>query len=121
MGPFYADLNIMQAENMQFGIFLRSAMQIGMITQADLATKAGISQGAISRYLNGKASPKAEELYRLVTALSVSMEWLLTGQGPSPVPQSGGVIKQARAEAERLARELSEAEKTARRLRKLLG
>jgi transcriptional regulator with XRE-family HTH domain len=64
---------------MQFGIFLKRAMQDLQVTQAELAARADVSQGAVSRYLNGKASPKAEELLRIAGALGVTMEWLLTG------------------------------------------
>ncbi len=109
---------------MQFGIFLREAMQSRNITQSDLATKAGVSQGAISRYMNGKASPKAEELHRLSTALGVTMEWLLTGDGPLAArasPGDGAAIKRVKSEAERLARLLGEAEDSLGRLRSFLG
>lgn len=68
---------------MQFGKNLAKALAEKGLTQAALAVEAGVSQGAISRYLNGKASPKAEELQRIAAVLLVPMEWLLTGQGPS--------------------------------------
>jgi transcriptional regulator with XRE-family HTH domain len=108
---------------MHFGIFLKTAMQSCKVTQAELATRSDVSQGAISRYLNGKASPKAEELLRISQALGVSMEFLLTGHGPQPrvVPAESGSLKSARAEAEKLARQLREAEGTAARLRSFLG
>jgi transcriptional regulator with XRE-family HTH domain len=113
-----------QAKSMHFGIFLKTAMQSCKVTQAELATRSDVSQGAISRYLNGKASPKAEELLRISQALGVSMEFLLTGAGPGP-PRAASVesgnLKLARSEAEKLARQLREAEGTAARLRSFLG
>jgi transcriptional regulator with XRE-family HTH domain len=114
---------IQQYENMQFGIFLREAMHIGNVTQAELAAKASLSQGAISRYLNGKASPKAEELLRIAAALGVSMEWLLTGKGDPPAKVGAGdraAIGRIKSEAERLARLLGEAESSLGRLRSFL-
>lgn len=110
---------------MHFGIFLKTAMQCGKVTQAELATKAAMSQGAISRYLNGKASPKAEELLRIAQALGVTMEYLLTGSGPAPPGASpvadGGTLKQVRAEVQRLAGHLDQAEASMAKLRSFLG
>ena len=74
---------------MHFGIFLKTAMQNCKVTQAELAAQSDVSQGAISRYLNGKASPKAEELLRISRALNVSMEQLLTGTSQSQTQSSG--------------------------------
>lgn len=109
---------------MHFGIFLKTAMLNCKVTQADLAAKSDVSQGAISRYLNGKASPKAEELLRISRALGVSMELLLTGQGQqqsqSPAAEAGS-IRQVKTEAERLARLLGEAEQSLSKLRSFLG
>lgn len=90
----------------------------------DLAAKAGMTPTAISRYRQGRI-PAAEELLALANALGVTMEWLLTGQGPSPAaPVRSGEppgLRQAKAAAERLARQLGEAEETARALRGFLG
>lgn len=46
------------------------------LTQMQLCDITKISQGAISDYLKGKSEPKAEALYRLSCAFSVTMEWL---------------------------------------------
>lgn len=46
------------------------------LTQMQLCEITKISQGAISDYLKGKSEPKAEALYRLSRAFSVTMEWL---------------------------------------------
>ena len=55
-------------------------MQARNFTQAQLAEAADTTQTTISRYLCGKASPKAEELFRISKVLGVSMEWLLSGE-----------------------------------------
>lgn len=52
------------------------------------------------------------------------MEYLLTGSGPAPpgsAPSGAGTIRSIRAEAEKLARQLTEAEATLSRLRSFLG
>ncbi|MBR1979206.1 MAG: helix-turn-helix transcriptional regulator [Akkermansia sp.] len=46
------------------------------LIQMQLCDIAKISQGAIIDYLKGKSEPKAEALYRLSRAFSVTMEWL---------------------------------------------
>lgn len=80
-------------------------MQDQKVTQAELAQRARVSQGAISRYLNRKAAPKAEELYRISMALGVTMEWLLTGEGARErIEVTLGEIRKAKE----LAKELTE-------------
>lgn len=69
---------------MQFPIFLRNAMDAKGYTQQQLAELAEVDQGSVSRYLRGKASPKASEIIRLAAALEVSTDWLLTGDEPGP-------------------------------------
>lgn len=49
-------------------------------TQMELAAKVGVSQAAVSNWLNGTI-PKGDQLWALATILDVSMEWLLTGEG----------------------------------------
>lgn len=97
-------------------------MQNSNITQADLSAASGVSQGAISRYLNGKAAPKADELLRISQVLKTSMEYLLTGQGPSPAPPlESGSLRELKAETHKLLRQLEAVEETAKRLRSFLG
>ena len=44
------------------------------MTQRDLSQASGVSQGTISKYINGKQVPKSRELYMISKALSVQME-----------------------------------------------
>ena len=44
------------------------------MTQRELCKLTGLSQGAISKYLNGKSEPKSRELRQISVALSVSMD-----------------------------------------------
>lgn len=91
---------------------------------ADLARITGLTPTAISRYRQGRV-PAAEELLRLSDALGVDMKWLLTGDGSGPRAPAGeasaGTLRGLKAEAEKLARQLGEAEATLARLRSFLG
>lgn len=62
-----------------FASTLRVTMASQGFTQLSLAKKTGIKQSAISTYCQGKGLPNVESLYLLSKALSVSMEFLLTG------------------------------------------
>ena len=84
-------------------------------TQAQLADACGIRQGNISHYMTGRQGPNAFQLHRLAASLGVTMEWLLTGDGPQASPpelrQPGKAstrkaIRDARAAIDRLESEL---------------
>lgn len=51
------------------------------MTQVDLARETGVSQAAVSNWLNGSV-PKGDQLLILTKAFGVTMDWLLTGKGP---------------------------------------
>jgi len=52
-------------------------------TQSDFAQRLGTTQASISRYLNGR-QPDRETLIRIAKRTGVSLDWLLTGNVPSP-------------------------------------
>lgn len=56
---------------------LQQAMDMRNLKAVDLCDKTNIPKGAISYYLNGKSTPKADRLYLLCKALDVSEAWLL--------------------------------------------
>ena len=58
---------------------IRELMQHKGLTQKDLADLVGISQPAISLYLQGRIPP-ADVLFRIAQLGNISMEWLLTGK-----------------------------------------
>ena len=69
----------MQDKNIGNAVFrerLAFLIKRDSLTQMQLCDITKISQGAISDYLKGKSEPKAEALYRLSRAFSVTMEWL---------------------------------------------
>ena len=56
---------------------LREAMNARGMKAVDLCEKTGIPKGAISYYLAGKSSPKADRVHLLSKALGVSEAWLM--------------------------------------------
>lgn len=51
------------------------------VNQASLASTIGVTQAAVSKWLNGSI-PKGDQLHRLARALLVRMEWLISGETP---------------------------------------
>ena len=58
---------------------IREIMRRKNMTQQQLSTLLGISQPAISLYLQGRMPP-ADILYQIAQLDNTSVEWLLTGQ-----------------------------------------
>ena len=56
---------------------LKKAMEIRSMKAVDLCEKTKIPKGAVSYYLSGKTTPKADRLYLLCKALDVSEAWML--------------------------------------------
>lgn len=56
---------------------LKKALEIRNMKAVDLVEKTGIPKGAVSYYLNGKSTPKADRLYLICKALDVSEAWML--------------------------------------------
>lgn len=56
---------------------LKQAMNIRNMKAVDLCEKTEIPKGAISYYLSGKSTPKADRLYLICKALDVSEAWML--------------------------------------------
>lgn len=56
---------------------LKEALTVRGMKAIELSEKADIPKGAISYYLSGKSSPKADRLNLISIALNVSEAWLL--------------------------------------------
>ena len=62
---------------------LREARRLGVLTQAELAARAGVSLITVTRLENevGEGNPRPETVRRLAKALDVDPAWLLFGDG----------------------------------------
>lgn len=52
------------------------------ISQKDLAMMIGVTESALSRYINNEREPKLEVLANLATALDTTVDYLTTGAKP---------------------------------------
>lgn len=52
------------------------------ISQKDLAAMVGVTESALSRYINNEREPKIEVLANLATALNTTIDYLTTGAKP---------------------------------------
>lgn len=52
------------------------------ITQKELAQMVGVTESALSRYINNEREPKLEVLANLATALDTTVDYLTTGAKP---------------------------------------
>lgn len=52
------------------------------IAQKDLAMMVGVTESALSRYINNEREPKVEVLANIATALDTTMDYLTTGVKP---------------------------------------
>ncbi len=76
--------------NIAPGFAERLHSAVGATPQAVVAKRAGISVGAMNKYLNG-SEPGGFKAARLAKALGVDLGWLLTGAG-SPNAAAGGYV-----------------------------
>lgn len=56
---------------------LKKALDIRGWKAVDLCERTGIPKGAISYYLSGRSTPKADRLYLICKALDVAEAWML--------------------------------------------
>lgn len=63
----------------KFTMNLKKLMIEREMTAADISRKTGITQAALSRYINGKRIPKINSVIKIAKALNVPIELLLKG------------------------------------------
>mgnify|MGYP001810835064 CR=1 FL=1 len=54
----------------------------GDLSQAEAATKIGVNKTLLGKYERGESVPGADALTQIRRGLDVSVDWLLTGDGP---------------------------------------
>lgn len=72
------------AIQMSFPDRLTMAIEACEITQEKLASLIGVTQAAISQWLNDERKPTSETIHKLAKALGVSESWLEEGKGQTP-------------------------------------
>ncbi|RMF60502.1 MAG: helix-turn-helix domain-containing protein [Calditrichaeota bacterium] len=82
----------MELDRKKVGERISRIMQAAGMNQQQLATHLGISQPAVSLYLQGRIPPP-EVLYQLALLGNTSMEWILTGKEERDI--SSGKVREA--------------------------
>lgn len=63
----------------KFTMNLKKLMIEREMTAADIARKTGMTQATLSRYINGKRTPKINSVIKIAKALNVPIELLMKG------------------------------------------
>lgn len=83
-----------------FSIRLSRQMDFAGVDRRELSERTGCGHSAIAKWLKGSLTPKSEQLLGISRALGVTMEWLLTGEGPKTLGDAhGAVLKRVASEA----------------------
>ncbi|MGH1364507.1 MAG: helix-turn-helix domain-containing protein [Calditrichia bacterium] len=81
-------------DKMEVGGRIKRIMKQAQMNQVDLAAYLGISQPAVSQYLQGRIAP-AEVLLNIARLGNTTTEWILTG---NPATSSPSRVKEAQAD-----------------------
>ena len=68
----------------EFGERLRISIRNNRITQKELCSIWQINESSLVRYLSGERLPKIDLLEQMSKSLSVSIDWLITGEEFTP-------------------------------------
>jgi transcriptional regulator with XRE-family HTH domain len=93
------------ADAATFGDRLAGAREASKLTQDALARRLGVKLGTIQNWENDHSEPRANKLQMMSGMLSVSMRWLLTGEGEgieSPIAAQTGDLQSALADLARM-------------------
>lgn len=63
----------------KFTMNLKKLMIEREMTAADISRKTGMTQAALSRYINGKRTPNLNSVIKIAKALNVPIELLMKG------------------------------------------
>jgi len=81
----------MREQGETIGSRIKKARETAGISQLGLARQIGVPFQRVSEWERGVVSPSARYLKAIAEALSVSLDWLLSGRGPMEVPRRGDV------------------------------
>jgi transcriptional regulator with XRE-family HTH domain len=86
----------MSGYSKEVGARITMLMRTGRMTQQKFAAELGITQPAVSKYLQGRIPPPLV-LLKMAQLANVSMEWILTGH----TSRSGGAVAEIQAAYDR--------------------
>lgn len=81
-------------KRLAIGRRIAAARRNSGLSQAALATKLGLSAGAITQWETGRAVPEPDKFQALADVLGVEPGWLLTGDEPDEVTRAQTVTEQ---------------------------
>lgn len=58
---------------------LKAALHFRGLSQKDLAEMTGLTESAISRYINNERTPRTDKAIDICKALNVSLDWYVNG------------------------------------------
>lgn len=73
--------------NDNFSARIRKALDYRKMTAAELSRQTGFSRSILSQYINNKANPKQDKVYKIAKALNVNLTWLLGYPGTEMLPE----------------------------------
>ena len=88
---------------------IKKAMSLRNMRQIDLASKTGISKGALSSYISGRYVPKQNNIYLIAKALNVNEAWLMGLDAPMERIDDDQRIIQYEAESDEACKILEKA------------
>ena len=62
------------------GLRIEESLKQQKLSQKHLAMMIGVTESALSRYINGEREPKMEVLANIATALNTTVDYLVTGK-----------------------------------------
>lgn len=86
------------------GSLLRQARTAAGLSQAELASRAGLTQSVVSVYESGRRQPAVPTLAALVAAAGFELELGITRSTPGPTPLAGPIGRRLRRHRARLLR-----------------
>ena len=67
---------------MEFAMRIRAARRSAGMSQRELATRLGVTRGAVANWESDNVAPATKRLQRIAQVTRVNFEWLATGRGP---------------------------------------
>lgn len=71
-----------------YGQRLLAAIRRKGLTQRSFAKKVGVTEGAVSRWVNGETDTDLHHLPRIASILDISLDWLLGATDVPPPPEA---------------------------------